>query len=237
MDCTSPSMLIGANWATGSAAQTPPALPELSLEAAAATLGSVESNQTRPGAVSHLDHTREGSRNVFKFGGTSVGSPARLCGLVRIVREERERVVAVVVSAMGHTTDHLLEAVDFAAKGDAERALAVVDAIQQLSIDNAHETQRLVAAELHPDAVISVEDMTSEVVAFFKPLRELLYGISLLQEKTAAALDTVLSFGERMSASIVAVRPRSCFCAYGLSENESMTVIPLGTETPDGGRR
>lgn len=195
-------MLIGANWATGNGDGALPALPELSLDAVAVSLGS---DDARNGTVSHLDHTREGSRNVFKFGGTSVGSPARLCGLVRIVREERARVLAVVVSAMGHTTDHLLEAVDFAAKGEADRALAVVDAIEKLSIDNAHETQRLVAAELHPGAAVEVEDMAKEVVAFFKPLRELLYGISLLQEKTAAALDAVLSFGERMSATIVAV--------------------------------
>lgn len=35
-------------------------------------------------------------------------------------------------------------------------------------------------------------------------LRELLFGICLLQEQTAAATDTVLSFGERISATIVA---------------------------------
>ncbi|OWZ22437.1 Bifunctional aspartokinase [Phytophthora megakarya] len=181
MDCTSPSMLIGANW--------PKEILEnpLSLE---------DDFSLSPQEFSHLDH-RKGSRNVYKFGGTSVGSPSRLCGLVRIVREERERVLAVVVSAMGHTTDYLLEAVKVAANGDADGALKVVDKLQALTLSNAHDTQKELEVE-------SVEDMTELIVDHFKPLRELLFGICLLQEQTAAATDTVLSFGERISATIVA---------------------------------
>ncbi|TMW62551.1 hypothetical protein Poli38472_005169 [Pythium oligandrum] len=181
MDCTSPSTLIGSKWA-GS-------IPQLSLDAVSAK-------------VTHLDH-RTGARNIYKFGGTSVGSPSRLCGLIHIIREERARVHAIVVSAMGDTTDFLLDAVDAAARGDDKSAMQVVDDLVELSIRNAHETQRLVYAEQGiPDK--SVEDMTTLVLEFFKPLRELLFGICLLQEKTSAALDTVLSFGERMSAQIVA---------------------------------
>ncbi|GMF14247.1 unnamed protein product [Phytophthora lilii] len=183
MDCTSPSMLIGANW--------PKEILDnpLSLDSDSLSL----STDTE---FSHLDH-RNGKRNVYKFGGTSVGSPARLCGLVRIVRNERERVLAVVVSAMGHTTDYLLEAIDFAAKGDGDSALKVVDKLQALTLTNAHDTQKELQVE-------QVEDMTDMIVDFFKPLRELLFGICLLQEQTAAATDTVLSFGERISATIVA---------------------------------
>ncbi|KAG7375997.1 hypothetical protein PHYPSEUDO_014697 [Phytophthora pseudosyringae] len=178
MDCTSPSMLIGANW------------PQEVLAHPLLLDGDA------PTEFSHLDH-RKGARNVYKFGGTSVGSPARLRGLVRIVRDERARVLAVVVSAMGHTTDYLLEAVALAAKGDAEGALQVVDRIQALTLTNAHETQKQLEVE-------HVEDMGALVADHFKPLRELLFGICLLQEQTAAATDTVLSFGERISATIVA---------------------------------
>ncbi|KAG2910446.1 hypothetical protein PC119_g23097 [Phytophthora cactorum] len=185
MDCTSPSMLIGANW------------PKEVLDNPLSLDGDVLSLSGAADAeFSHLDH-RNGKRNVYKFGGTSVGSPARLCGLVRILREERGRVLAVVVSAMGHTTDYLLEAVAFAAKGDADSALKVVDKIQALTLTNAHDTQKELEVE-------EIEDMTEVIVNHFKPLRELLYGICLLQEQTAAATDTVLSFGERISANIVA---------------------------------
>ncbi|KAE9354385.1 hypothetical protein PR003_g3378 [Phytophthora rubi] len=188
MDCTSPSMLIGANWPKETLEHP------LSLDGDSFSLSAAADSAQ----FSHLDH-RNGQRNVYKFGGTSVGSPARLCGLVRIVRSERARVLAVVVSAMGHTTDYLLEAVAFAAKGDAERALQVVDKLQTLTLSNAHDTQTELGLELE-----QVEDMTDVIVQHFKPLRELLFGICLLQEQTAAATDTVLSFGERISATIVA---------------------------------
>lgn len=190
-------MLIGAHW------------PQIAstLDADPFTLDGDSTATTS--SLQHLDH-RTGRRNVYKFGGTSVGSPERLGGLVRIVRDERSRVLAVVVSAMGHTTDHLLEAVDFAVRGDQQRVIQTIDAIQALTIRNAHDTQRLLLSEggSHDSSDSStIEDMTELVAGFFKPLRELIFGISLLQEKTAAALDTVLSYGERISASIVTVRP------------------------------
>ncbi|KAI9913875.1 hypothetical protein PsorP6_005208 [Peronosclerospora sorghi] len=114
-----------------------------------------------------------------------------------MIRKERARVLAVVVSAMGCTTNYLLEAVAFAGKGDDKNALNIVDKLKDLTLRNAHETQR----ELQCDRIEDMSDMISE---HFKPLRELLYGISLLQEHTPAATDTVLSFGERICATIVA---------------------------------
>ncbi|RLN81959.1 hypothetical protein BBJ28_00009428, partial [Nothophytophthora sp. Chile5] len=196
MDCTSPSMLIGANW------------PSAILDNPLSLDGDAPLSPQEQEPFSHLDH-RRGKRNVYKFGGTSVGSPERLCGLVRIVREERERVLAVVVSAMGDTTDYLLEAVAFAAKGDSESARQVVDKLQALTLSNAHDTQR----QLLDGKEQEVEDMTVMIVDFFKPLRELLFGICLLQEQTAAATDTVLSFGERISATIVALNA-VLFCRW-----------------------
>jgi aspartate kinase len=47
---------------------------------------------------------------VQKFGGTSVGSPERICAVARRIAEDHAagRSLVVVVSAMGHTTDELL---------------------------------------------------------------------------------------------------------------------------------
>ncbi|TDH66918.1 hypothetical protein CCR75_001904 [Bremia lactucae] len=188
MDCTSPSLLIGSNW--------PQEILPTPLSLYGTSLSSPSSIASSSNDAIHLDH-RNGTRNVYKFGGTSVGSPTRLCGLLRIIREERERVVAIVVSAMGNTTDLLLDAVVYAAKGDAKSALHVVDTIETFTLANAHETQTLL--KLFP-----MDDMTTDIRNHFQPLRELLYGISLLQEQTAKATDMVLSFGERISALIVA---------------------------------
>ncbi|RHY82322.1 hypothetical protein DYB37_001412 [Aphanomyces astaci] len=149
-------------------------------------------------ASSNLNYT-QGTRNVFKFGGTSVGSPERLFQLVTIVKAERKRVMSVVVSAMGKNTDLLLDAASAAASGDIDAALALIDRVEELTIRNANDTQRLILGDNKP-----IEDLTKDIQAFHVPLRQLLLGVSLLREQTLAALDTVLSFGERISATIVA---------------------------------
>ncbi|KAF0690432.1 Aste57867_18164 [Aphanomyces stellatus] len=174
---TSPSSAVGMQW-PGAKEDTPP-----SLDLAAST----------------LDHTK-GTRNVFKFGGTSVGSPERLFQLVSIVKTERPRVMAVVVSAMGKNTDLLLDAAALAAEGNIDAALACIDRVEALTVRNANATQRIIFG----DGGREIKDMTDEIRAFHVPLRQLLLGMSLLREKTMAALDTVLSFGERISATIVA---------------------------------
>ncbi len=50
--------------------------------------------------------------HVQKFGGTSVGSPERIKNVARIILETKQKTgdqLVVVVSAMGHTTDELIE--------------------------------------------------------------------------------------------------------------------------------
>ncbi|CAI5714361.1 unnamed protein product [Peronospora destructor] len=58
------------------------------------------------------------------------------CGLAHIARaiNERGRVLAVAVSAMGHTVDHLLKAAALAAKGDADNALEAASRLQALTL-------------------------------------------------------------------------------------------------------
>uniref|UniRef100_A0AAV1UBR6 Aspartate/glutamate/uridylate kinase domain-containing protein n=1 Tax=Peronospora matthiolae TaxID=2874970 RepID=A0AAV1UBR6_9STRA len=83
------------------------------------------------------------------------------------------------------------------ATGDAFEALDVVDELQAETLAIANNTLR----ELQVDPV---DDLEASVVNSWTPLRELLVGMSLLQEQTVAATDTVLSFGERLSAEIIA---------------------------------
>jgi aspartate kinase len=47
---------------------------------------------------------------VLKFGGSSVGSPERICDVAKIIRDHRKNFskIVVVVSAMGDTTDDLI---------------------------------------------------------------------------------------------------------------------------------
>src|SRR5687768_6426563 len=60
---------------------------------------------------------------VMKFGGTSVGSGARIAEVVKIVQNEhtRDAKIAVVVSAMSGVTNNLLAAARAASKFDQEQ--------------------------------------------------------------------------------------------------------------------
>ena len=58
---------------------------------------------------------------VLKFGGSSVGASERLVRVTDLIlREQAIGPVAVVVSAMGDTTDWLIEAAHAAERGDQE---------------------------------------------------------------------------------------------------------------------
>ncbi|MFW5968301.1 MAG: bifunctional aspartate kinase/homoserine dehydrogenase I, partial [Persicimonas sp.] len=112
-------------------------------------------------------------------------------------REQKTGPMAIVCSAMGETTEWLLEAVDTAAGGDLEAAEAIVDRIEALAAGLARDAMRKTAADELP----ALEDEIAETLA---PLRKLLLGVSLLREKTPQTLDLILSFGERSSARLVA---------------------------------
>src|SRR5204863_4724174 len=131
-------------------------------------------------------------RTVLKFGGTSVASPAALQRVAEIVKGTRgERIV--VVSATAGTTDALIGAARGAEKGDAQTAQ---DTILRLS----EEHRNLVADALgfeSADVLKEIADLTERTTA-------LLQSVAILRECTARTLDAIVSFGERISAPIVA---------------------------------
>ena len=120
---------------------------------------------------------------VMKFGGSSVANAERIRRVAEIIRAyENERPV-VVLSAMGDTTDFLLEAADCALGGKIEIS----------EIENLH---RKTAQELGIDFAC-VENLLAE-------LKQLLTGISMIRELTKRTRDYLVSFGERMSVRIMA---------------------------------
>jgi aspartokinase/homoserine dehydrogenase 1 len=158
-----------------------------------------------------------GSYVVLKFGGSSVGSPPRLVQVCDTVVLERARdgrapYLAVVVSAQGSSTDWLIEAADAAAEGDVDTANLWIDKLADLATSNALITAGLNAAAAAAGGGAGVgagsgssgAELISLARNMLAPLRQLLLGMSLLREKTPQALDAVLSFGERLSATILA---------------------------------
>jgi len=56
---------------------------------------------------------------VMKFGGSSLASPDAVRRVAAIVNSQRHREITVVVSALGDTTDRLLDILDSAARGES----------------------------------------------------------------------------------------------------------------------
>ncbi|MBN8730610.1 MAG: lysine-sensitive aspartokinase 3 [Acidobacteria bacterium] len=122
---------------------------------------------------------------VMKFGGSSVESAAAIDRVVSIVGARLERKPVVVVSAMGKTTNRLLECAHLAVAGEREKALGKL-------------------AELRAFHHAEAPEVKGEVDAHFAELAELLRGMSVLGELTPRSIDAISSYGERVSSLAVA---------------------------------
>ncbi|HVR88569.1 MAG TPA: aspartate kinase [Candidatus Limnocylindria bacterium] len=129
---------------------------------------------------------------VLKFGGTSIGSPPAIEAAAKIVgAHQGERVV--VVSATAGTTDALVAASLVAASGDA---MGAQKAIEQLARQHKNLIADLVGVG-GAEALSEIGDLTDRTIA-------LLRSVALLRDCTARSLDAILSYGERITAPIVA---------------------------------
>jgi aspartate kinase len=129
---------------------------------------------------------------VMKFGGSSVADAERIRRTGEIVAARLSRKPVVVLSAMGDTTDELLEA---AAQALAEKSVS---------------TKKI--EEFHLKAVTDLnlgKETEAEVRLLLEELRSLLEGISLIRELTGRTRDRLVSYGERLSVRIAAAYFRS----------------------------
>ncbi|MBQ1726201.1 MAG: aspartate kinase, partial [Treponema sp.] len=120
---------------------------------------------------------------VMKFGGSSVANAERIKHVASIIQAYKEQRPVVVLSAMGDTTDYLLDAADMAVKGTVDIAQ-----VEKLHFDTATELGVEVPA---------IKELLNE-------LHTLLTGISMLRELTKRTRDYLVSFGERMSVRMMA---------------------------------
>ena len=97
---------------------------------------------------------------VMKFGGSSVESAGAIARVAGIVRERVDRKPVVVVSAMGKTTNRLLEIATTAVKGHRGEALSLLDALHRFHLD--------------------ASDLTGVIDEHFIELAELVKGIAVM---------------------------------------------------------
>lgn len=130
---------------------------------------------------------------VMKFGGTSVQNAEAIERVAGIVAGRRAERPVVVVSAMGKTTDRLLELASTAVEGHRKQ---VIGLLHELRDFHGREARKLVP----PAHRVAVETCLDE---HFQELSELLKGLSVLGELTPRSLDVIASYGERLSSLIV----------------------------------
>ncbi len=120
---------------------------------------------------------------VMKFGGSSVANAERIKHVASIIKAYKEKRPVVVLSAMGDTTDHLLEAADKAVTGEVDVAGV---------------------AKLHEDTAAELGINIETIQSLLTELKQLLTGISMLKEISKRSRDYLVSFGERMSVRMMA---------------------------------
>jgi aspartate kinase len=136
---------------------------------------------------------------VMKFGGTSVEDATAIGRLVSIVRRQSHRRPVVVVSAMGRTTNALLECARTAAAGDMSSWQSRLDEIAARHFKTAEQ--------LAPQQ--EVESLREALDKRFIFIRSALEEIGQTGRLTPRLSDAVSSNGELLSSLIVAAALRA----------------------------
>jgi len=149
---------------------------------------------------------------VLKFGGTSVGNPERVSGVLKILadRISTEKRMSVVFSAYAGITDQLIRLGTSAAQSNAAYSQVFKD-LEQRHLEMVK-------------ALISVKNQSGVLAAVkisLNELEEILQGVYLVKELTAKTLDYIMSFGERLSTFTIseALKDRGLANTYIDSRN------------------
>lgn len=151
---------------------------------------------------------------VLKFGGTSVANAVNINKVIDIVKDALKKGEAiVVVSALGGTTDKLIEAGRLAASAN-EQYKEVLQAIEKRHLDTVKE--------LIPVAQQSA--ILSEVKKQCNELEAICEGVFMLGELSNRTLDRIVSFGELLSSIIISYKLKSLDIAHQWGDCRKLIV-------------
>ncbi len=131
---------------------------------------------------------------ILKFGGSSVASPQRIKSVIDILMPYiQQEKIAVVFSAFGGVTDSLIELSTLALAGNTSYKTQ----LEQIEKRHLEVVRELVDIQKQSSVIAQVKFTINE-------LEDILHGIFLVKERTLRSLDYIMSFGERLSAYIIA---------------------------------
>lgn len=132
--------------------------------------------------------------NVLKFGGSSVANSENIKKVITIITAAaKKQKVIVVVSAFGKTTNALIEGAHFAKNKNSNYK----EIIQKLEKHHFDVVQELIPIQQQPAIIAHVKELFNQLETIYK-------GCYLLEELSSKTLATISSFGELLSAAIIA---------------------------------
>jgi aspartate kinase len=134
-------------------------------------------------------------RIVMKYGGSLMEDAQQILNSAELVAERAKKgdEVVVTVSAMSNVTDDLVSMGESAKLGDMERVRTTLESIEKKHMEAAE-------AICDKSTVSETKDSTKQLL---DGLNQCLTGIFLLRELTPRSKDLLLSFGERLSVSLM----------------------------------
>jgi aspartokinase/homoserine dehydrogenase 1 len=132
--------------------------------------------------------------NVLKFGGSSVANSENIKKVITIITAAaKKQKVIVVVSAFGKTTNALIEGAHFAKNKNSNYK----EIIQKLEKHHFDVVQELIPIQQQPAIIAHVKELFNQLETIYR-------GCYLLEELSSKTLATISSFGELLSAAIIA---------------------------------
>ena len=149
-------------------------------------------------------------RVVMKFGGTGIDSCRNLANLTDVIskyKRERGYEIVAVVSAVRGVTDSILELTNAI---NTHKSISIEDFLKRQSTSHLE----IVGGCIHNKELKS--QAIQAIIGIINELKEVLGGIFILKEVTPKSLDYLLSFGERLSATMLsfALRDRGEITEY-----------------------
>jgi bifunctional aspartokinase / homoserine dehydrogenase 1 len=132
---------------------------------------------------------------ILKFGGSSIANPERIKNVIDIVKQYHSLYnnITLVVSAQGGVTDQLVKLCELITT-DKVGCESLILEIEQRHLSTIKE---LLPMAQQPSVM-------AEVMAICNELSGITKGASLVGELTLRTRDLILSFGERLSAFVIA---------------------------------
>jgi aspartokinase/homoserine dehydrogenase 1 len=131
---------------------------------------------------------------IMKFGGSSIAHGKLIEKVASIIIVETEKTgTCVVLSAMKGVTDLLIRCAREAEKGSGKYKDLLAE------IKQKHHNVLETLFPVHKKEVIQ-----KEISSMLHELGEILHGVELVKECSARSLDVIMSFGEKLSCTIMA---------------------------------